>query len=324
MCRTIPLAARNSLFVEWTRQQRSAFPARTAARAPFWSPDNKAVGFFSAGHLLRYTLGDGGPTPVATIGGSPSGAVWMANGDIVLSRGDGPLFKVSSLGGTPVRITTLDSTRGELHQVRPDRLLDGRHFLFTAISYRGEYRGGRLFVGSVDGGPSKFIMAGCEAGCTYVAPNHILVQRGADVKAITIDPKSFRVGSEETTVLSGAPVPLIVASQTGTIVWLDETSNVRSSIELLDRGGSTKRVIGSPEDGGTHQYWAPRISPDGHFAAAEHHLGQGGGDIYMFDLATGAQRRETFDATNPQRLRRLQSPDGKRIGPSIPHPRWRR
>ena len=206
MCRTIPLAARNSSFVEWTRQQRSAFPARTAEGRRFGHRTTRPSVSFLPAISCAIRSATVVPTPVATIGGSPSGAVWMANGDIVLSRGDGPLFKVSSLGGTPVRITTLDSTRGELHQVRPDRLLDGRHFLFTAISYRGEYRGGRLFVGSVDGGPSKFVMAGCEAGCTYVAPNHILVQRGADVKAITIDPKSFRVGSEETTVLSGAPV----------------------------------------------------------------------------------------------------------------------
>jgi Periplasmic component of the Tol biopolymer transport system len=287
-------------------------PGSDGGSAPFWSPDNKAVGFFSAGHLLRYTIGDGGPTPVATIGGTPSGAVWMANGDIVLSRGDGPLLKVSSRGGTPVTITVLDSARGELHHVLPDRLLDGRHFLFTAISYSGEYRGGRLFVQSVDGGPAVFVMSGCLDGCKYVAPNHLLVQRGADVKAVTIDPKSFHVGTDETTVLSGEPAPIIVASQTGTIVWLDDNINIRSSIELLDRGGRTKRVIGSPEDGGDHQYWAPRISPDGRFAAAEHHLGQGGGDIYLFDLATGAQRRETFDATNHSGFVAW-SPDGKRI-----------
>jgi Tol biopolymer transport system component len=287
-------------------------PGSAGAGAPFWSPDNQGVGFFSAGHLLRYTLGDGSPTLIATIGGTPSGAVWMTSGEIVLSRGDGPLLKVSSLGGTPVSITTLDSTRGELHHVRPDRLLDGRHFLFTAISYRGEYRGGRLFVGSVDGSPATFVTGGCAAGCTYVAPNHVLIQRGADVKAMTIDPKSFQVGTEETTVLSGVPVPLIVASQTGTIAWLDENTNIRSSIELLNRDGSTKRVIGSPEDGGDHQYWAPRISPDGRFAAAEHHLGQGGGDLYMFDLGTGAQRRETFDPTNHNGFAAW-APDGKRI-----------
>ena len=104
----------------------------------------------------------------------------------------------------------------------------------------------------------------------------------------------------------------MAASQNGTIVWLAKNGSLRSSIELLDRGGVTRRVIGPPEDGVAHQYWAPRISPDGRYAAAEHHLGQGGGDIYMFDLASGAQRRETFDASNHSGFVAW-SPDGKRI-----------
>jgi Tol biopolymer transport system component len=85
-----------------------------------------------------------------------------------------------------------------------------------------------------------------------------------------------------------------------------------SSIELLGRDGKTTRVLGPPEEGLEHQYWAPRVSPDGRYAVAEHHLGQGGGDIYAFDLATATARRETFAPTHHNGFVAW-SPDGKRI-----------
>ena len=303
----------------WTRRLDEGTPSRVpgsdGAQSPFWSPDDKTVGFFAAGRLMRYTMGDGASNPIASIGGTPAGAAWMSTGDIVLSRGDGPVLKVPASGGTPVTITSLDSARGEVHHVRPQRLADGRHFIFTALSYSGAFAGGRLFVGSIDGGAAKLVMSGCQFECTYVAPNHLLVQRDADVKAVSFDQKSFQVGQDAPTVLNeeASSVPrLIVASHNGTIVWLGEDSHLRSSIELLDHDGKTKRVIGAPEDGVSHQYWAPRVSPDGRYAAAEHHLGQGGGDLYVFDLAGGTARRETFDPTNHSGFPAW-SPDGKRI-----------
>jgi hypothetical protein len=223
---------------------------------------------------------------------------------------------VPSRGGTLTPITTLDSARGELDHVLPQRLSDGRHFLYVAESYRAEYVGGTLLAASIDGGKPTTVMNRCGLACIYAAPNHLLVVRDADIEAVPFDPRSFRVdttdGEAETAIASGEGSRLIAASRTGTVVWLSENDDRRSSIELVGRDGKTKRMIGPPEIGLGHEYWAPRLSPDGREVAAEHHLGQGGGDIYVFDIATGAARRETFDPTNHSGFV-VWSPDGKRM-----------
>jgi serine/threonine protein kinase/Tol biopolymer transport system component len=297
----------------WTRRMDDAtphkIPGTTGALSPFWSPDGRSIGFFAAGRLMRYTLGDGSATTIAQVGGLPGGAAWMANGDIVLSRGDGPILKVSSHGGIPVPITSLDSARGELEHVLPQRLADGKHFLFGSYSYRAEFRGGLMFVGSVDGGKSTMVMKGL---AFYAAPNHLLVRRDADIKAVSFDPRSLTVGTDETTIIAGESTPLVSVSQNGTIVWLDVQREVESSLELFDRTGVTRRVIGPLGKGAAFEYYAPRLSPDGRYAAAEHHLGQGGGDIYVYDVASGEPRRETFAPKDHSGFVAW-SPDGKRM-----------
>lgn len=295
-------------------------PGTDGAAMPFWSPDGRSVGFFVDGKIERYDFGEAAPRTVADVGGDPGGAAWMANGDIVVSRLSGPLVRVSSssVGGAITPITQLDSARGELQDVAPIRLPDGRHFLYTAISYRAEFTGGLMYVGSTDGGKATFVRRGM---AYYAPPDHLLIQRDADLVAIPFDPKTFAVGTTERTIVSGETVGSLAASPSGTIAWLPGAPigfkyttgwDDRTSIELIDRHGRTVRVIAPEQNGMEREYFAPRLSHDGRTVAAEHHLGQGGGDIYMFDVATGAARRETFDPTNHSGFVAW-SPDDKRI-----------
>ena len=284
-------------------------PRTRGAEAPFWSPDGKSVGFFEDGKIERYNLDESSPTTVADVGGDAGGAAWMANGDLIVSRAEGPLLRVPSGGGAAAPITSLDSARGELQHVLPYRLSDGKHFLYTAIGYTAAFTGGLMYVGSVTGGKATFVGRGVGI---YAAPDHLLIGRDSDLVAVALNPRTFAMGTTERRILSGEPVNDIASSATGTIAWTSSGPAFTSSIEVLDRHGRTVRVIGPPQVGGDHEYFAPRLSHDGRIAAAEHHLGQGGGDIYLFDLATGDARRETFDPKNHSGFVSW-SPDDKRI-----------
>ena len=307
------VAGSNDTTTLWIRRFDERAPRQLSgtegAESPFWSPDGKSIGFFANGRIERYNLAESAPTTAATIGGSAGGATWMANGDIVASPGQGPLLLIPAAGGAPRAITALDSARGELQDVLPMRLPDAKHFMYTAISYSAEYSGGLLYVSSMNGGKPVLVRRGT---ALFAAPDHLLVRRDADLIALPFDPKTFAVGTSQTVVLSGEPVYSWAASGSGTIAWTSSTPEYSTSLELIDRSGHTVRVLGPPATGAAYEYYAPRISRDGRTVAAEHHLGQGGGDIYLFDVATGAARRETFDPKSHSGFVAW-SPDDKRI-----------
>jgi serine/threonine-protein kinase len=307
------VADSNDATTLWVRRFDQPVPRQLAgtegAASPFWSPDGKSVGFFANGRIERYNLGESAPTTVATIGGSPGGATWMPNGDIVASPGQGPLLLIPAAGGTPRAITALDSAHGELQDVSPERLPDGKHFMYTAISYSAAYTGGLLYVSSVDGGKPTLVRRG---SAVFAAPDHLLARRDADLIALPFNPKTFSVGTAQTVVLSGEPAYSTTASASGTIAWVSSEPDYSTSLELMDRSGHTVRVLGPAATGVAYEYYAPRLSHDGRTVAAEHHLGQGGGDIYLFDVATGDTRRETFDPKSHSGFVAW-SPDDKRI-----------
>ena len=86
--------------------------------APFWSPDNRSLGFFGGGKLKRIDLA-GGPS-IALCDAQPglSGA-WSPQGVIVFSPGGGTaLLKVPASGGQPQPATTLARRRRRPRQTR--------------------------------------------------------------------------------------------------------------------------------------------------------------------------------------------------------------
>src|SRR5262249_15864047 len=112
------------------------------AFAPFWSPDSKRLGFF-AGKKLNKVDAEGGPVvPLCDTEGLAGGGTWSRDGVIVFGRSfyDG-LYSVQDTGGNTVRVSKLDSSRGERAHLWPLFLPDGKHFLFYAISEREENNG---------------------------------------------------------------------------------------------------------------------------------------------------------------------------------------
>ena len=108
-------------------------PGTEGGAFPFWSPDSRFIGFFAAGKLKKVQIG-GGPPIVLCDAPVGRGGSWSRDNVILFApaaTGTG-LVRVSSAGGVPTVVTTLDQATGETNHRWPYLLPDGRHFLYTA------------------------------------------------------------------------------------------------------------------------------------------------------------------------------------------------
>ncbi len=101
--------------------QLSAMPlsGTDGARDPFFSPDGQWIAFFANGKLQKISVTGGAPV---TICDAPNdrGGTWAEDGTIIFAPNNAPetsLWRVSSAGGSPSPITTLD--KGEVWQRWP-------------------------------------------------------------------------------------------------------------------------------------------------------------------------------------------------------------
>jgi eukaryotic-like serine/threonine-protein kinase len=122
----------------WLRQLDKAEAQPLAgtedATFPFWSPDNRSIGFFANGKLKRMDIGGGRPQVLANATNARGGA-WNSEGTILFAPlTGGQLFRISASGGEAAPATHLGPN--DLNHRFPDFLPDGRHFLFYIDSNR--------------------------------------------------------------------------------------------------------------------------------------------------------------------------------------------
>ncbi len=132
------VARAKSAYQIWLRPVASLdarpIPGTEGGAFPFWSPDSRFIGFFAAGKLKKVPIA-GGPPIVLADAPAGRGGSWSRDNVILFtpSTADG-LMRVSSAGGAPAVVTTLDPATGETSHRWPHFLPDGRHFLYTASS----------------------------------------------------------------------------------------------------------------------------------------------------------------------------------------------
>jgi eukaryotic-like serine/threonine-protein kinase len=231
------------------------------AQQPFWSPDSRQIGFFAQEQLKRISLAGGPPQNIATLG-TPAfgGGSWNAAGDVVFSSGPGSAIKrVPASGGEPVDLTKLST----LAHIRPSFLPDGRHFLFVTVRSTGP--GGQdVYVTSLDGGEPVQLVNGA-ARAVYVAPGHLVFDRGAMVMAQSFDVDRLANGEPvrvADAVVTG-PQGLIAgfsASPAGVLAYVPggPAGSALSRLTWYGRDGRSMGTVGEPAD-----YGDVAISPDG-------------------------------------------------------------
>ena len=242
-----------------------ALPGTEGAYYPFWSHDSRWIAFFSlpTGKLKKVDVAG---NPPITICDAPNqrGGAWGKNDVIILSFATGPLLSVPASGGTPVQLTQRDTTRKESSQRWACFLPDGKHFLYFSrtISLGAEAEGDAIMAGSLDGGPSKFVI-NSSTNAVY-ASGYLLYMRGGTLLAQRFDESTLSVSGDPASVAEGIindagfSLGVFSASQTGILAYQTGVGIAGARMVIVDRQGKELGHIGD-----IIEHFTMRISPDG-------------------------------------------------------------
>jgi Tol biopolymer transport system component len=288
---------------------------------PFWSPDNRFLGFFAGNQLKKIEVAGGPPQVICDVALSRGGS-WNQEGTIVFSGIDRTVYRVPAAGGQPAKLTTLDPAYQENAHYWPEFLPDGRHFLYFV---RSGLRGANaICVGSVDGQPGtgrRIEVVKAATNAKYVPPPDGAIWRSAGwllfLRETTLFAQRFDAAR---LALDGEPVP--VAERVGyepSIAFADFSTS-RDGVLVYSHGGSQYARLTwmgrdgkqSPAVAHAGYYLGPRLSPDATMAAATMAEPQTGNlDIWQIDLLHDISTRCTFDPAAD--IMPIWSPDGKQI-----------
>jgi serine/threonine protein kinase len=286
-------------------------PTTEGAFYPFWSPDNRYIGFFQSGKMKKIEVSGGLPVTICDAPDGRGGS-WNQDGVIIFSPSAGEaIYQVPAAGGTATAVTKLDTSRRVSSHRWSHFLPDGKHFLyFSRYSFGGvEREEDACVVASLDGKVNKRLMSA--NGNVVYASGYLIYLRERTLMA-----QPFDVDKLET---SGGAIPIVESveydlgfnravfsvSPNGTLVYHASSTQSGFQLELLDRTGKSLGKIAEPA-----VYSSVAISPDGKKLAFDVNRSKNM-DIWIYDIARGLPTRFTFDPSADQYP--VWSPDGSHI-----------
>ena len=292
-----PVRDKNGKVSLWIRALDSPdgriLPGTEGGGLPFWSPDNRSIGFFANGKLKRIDADGGSLQTICDVSLAPRGGSWSGSGLILFTPNvDTPLYQVPANGGTAVAITALDSGRGEKSHRWPQFLPDGTHYLFLGRSIEREHMG--VYLGSL-GTKAHRLLVNTGFGGIYAA-GHLLFMSNQTLFAQPFDAAKAEIHGEpialpdRITEISSISAAVLSASQNGTLVYYSN-ANAQPGWDIVwrDRTGKTLDSL-------AHGYFSrPAISPDSSKVAVSVYDEQWWlPELWVFDLTRGTKTRITF------------------------------
>jgi Tol biopolymer transport system component len=295
--------------------QATVIPGTEGARAPFFSPDGLAVGYFTLRALMKVSLLGGAPIRIAGVPPVTRGATW-ANDDTIIytpTQSQG-LQRIAASGGADRTLTTPDIAKGDGAHLWPEMLPGGQHVLVTVR--RGitmDLDRADIAVVHLQTGQVQVVLSG-GGYARYSPTGHLLFVRGRTLMAVPFD--------LATRTVRGTAVPIVeqllvdpwvggahfAVARDGTLLYArGELPVVSSTLVWVDRSGQAipfKRTD-------TQELGGPRISPDGSRGLFFAMTPDGGGDIFVGDLRTGVLTRFTSDIGDD--IGPIWTRDGRRI-----------
>ncbi len=291
----------------WDRFDAVEVPGSKGGRSPFWSWDQKSVGFASGKKLWMFEPGSDQSKVVCDIpeSGQILGAAWGPDGRIVFSTWRGGMYEVPANGGDAHPFLPLDSAFVDYHS--PGYLPDGRTLLVFVHS-RGKDSGAAIVTGS----PARLVRVlddPAGGAVSYAPPGYLLVTRllNESESAVWATPFSLathRVTGPGVELLKGAA--FASGADDGSIVAAEDPPLPMGQLCWKRRDGGADEPIGDPQPG----LAMPALSPDGGrvaYVVSEN----GNGRIWVRDLVRGTSTKLTSGAAweeSPE-----WSADGRRI-----------
>src|SRR5262245_6684937 len=262
------------------------------ARLPFWSPDNRSIGFFANSKLRRIGVSDGVAVDLAPAP-DPRGGTWSADGTIVFSPTlSSALQRVSASGGTPSPLTTF--APGDNSHRWPRFLPDGRSLLYYVT---GQKPGAFLTTLDQPGTTTQVAQGALSEVLYFHSParnaGYLLWVAQDKLFAQRFDPASRQLSGSPVAIPDIEDIASSLASNRGSV----SVSN--DGTLLYGTGGTRFRLAWFGTDGAllghvgdVAQYIGLRLSPSGGDALVSIREAESG-DLWRIDLASGARSRIT-------------------------------
>ena len=267
--------------------------------APAFSPDGRALAFWSGDGTIKRVQVEGGAAVTLCQADNPYGLSWSERGIVFAQAEKAIIARVSADGGTPEVIAR--ARKGELVS-GPEVLPGGRFLLFSVTSgTAGEWDKGRIVVQSLESGDQRTIIEG-GSDARYLPTGYLIYATGGVLFAAPFDATRAQPEAPGVPVLSGVrrASPGIgnahyAVSSAGTLVYVPGPAapSATADLGLFERTGTVtplKLPLGA--------YSVPRVSPDGRRLAFTVAAGQEE-FVAVYELSgTKAMRRLTLGGQN--------------------------
>jgi Tol biopolymer transport system component len=266
----------------------------TNARLPFFSPDNRWIGFFDDAGLKRVSVTGGPPVTICRLTAAPRGAGWGEDNTIVFATADRAtgLWRVPAGGGEPTVLTTPDAARREGDHLYPTLLPRGRGVLFT-IGAPGQTEGLEIAVLDLRTGERKTLFRGGRHA-EYVESGHLMYAEAGALLAVRFDLERLEVIGDpvpvvEDVMMASSGAANYAVSREGTLVYVpgQAVAETPRSLVWVDRNGREESIKAPPR-----AYATARLSPDGTRAAVD--IRDQERDIWIWDFARNTLTPLTF------------------------------
>ena len=264
------------------------------ASQPFWSPDSRFIAFYAENKLLKKIAVSGGPPQTLAAASGAVMGTWNREGVILFgpngATGLNMIQRVSAAGGTPVPVTTLDSSRQQDFHAWPCFLPDGKHFLYFAHSANPE--NSAIYVGSLDSKDTKLLL-NASSFMLYSPPGYLLFVREGTLMAQPFD--ADRLG------LTGEAFPIaedvqfnpansraaFAVSENGVLAYRTGGA-LNGQFAWTDLAGKEMTRFGDIGYLAANAHFS--LSPDEKRVAVDMTTAQGR-DVWLLDLARGTTSR---------------------------------
>ena len=229
-------------------------PGTEGGRFPFWSPDSKSIGFSADGKLKRVEAA-GVSAPQVLCEGAPQRGAWGAAGVIIFTSGvdgDGPLHRVSELGGNPQRLDT-----PALHEVGhkwPAFLSDGKRYIYFAEGRNG--KSGEVYSSSLDKPNERVRVVTTRVSAllthpTAGKPGYLLYSANSHLAAQVFDEDTLRLKGQPIMVADhvahASALEMQAAASDNGVVFYSSTPAATSRFAWVNREGRVISMEGPPD-----------------------------------------------------------------------------
>lgn len=257
------------------------------AVAPTWSPDSSWVAYFVGDQLRKSPISGGSAVRIASLPGvvvEAGGAGWDADDVLHFTTGNGPLWRVSSEGGDPVRLVDIEPGVLDYHDAV---IADGRPLMIA------HHTNNQHSIDVVENGARRIVYGPVPQVIRHAAfsrSGHLVYQRvdaNPGIWAIAVEPRTLRPLAEPFLVAAGGLRPSVAAD--GTLVYVSDEKWGLVRLSFLDRTGKVVSDVGD-ERRGLRQ---PALSPNGDRVAVVAPSDKSD-DLWTIDIASGIMRQLTF------------------------------